>query len=118
VAELAEEAYRDTVASAIPDARDAAAFRTEYAIAVAVRLFGSLQWHLDTALKEDRTWGLATVRNRILWHLQGAIEAMERAEALPGLRHVAQAWLTDLRQRWPDVLPLPVYPAFAPPRDV
>jgi hypothetical protein len=117
VAELVERAYRDAVASAIPDVRDAAAFSREYAVAVVVRLFGSLEWHLDTALKGDSTWGRATQRNRILWHLQAAIEAMERADALPGLRRVAQAWLTDLGERWPDVQMLSVYPAFAMSRE-
>ncbi len=113
VAELVEKAYLDTVAGAIPDARDIAAFRRENAVATLVRLFGSLEWHLETALKGDSTWGIATLRNRILWHLQVAIEAMERAEVLPGSQRAAQAWLSDLRQRWPDVQALPVYPAFA-----
>jgi hypothetical protein len=113
VAESIEFAYRDTVASAIPEARDIAAFRLEYAIAVVVRLFGSLAWHLDAALKCDSTWGIATLRNRILWHLQAAIDATERAQAMPKLRSVAQAWLADLARRWPDVEPLPLYPAFA-----
>jgi hypothetical protein len=101
------------VAGAIPDARDTAAFHREYAVATLVRLFGTLEWHLETALKGDSTWGIATLRNRILWHLQVAIEAMERAEVLPGSQRAAQAWLSDLRQRWPDVQALPVYPAFA-----
>ncbi len=113
VADSVEIAYRDTVAIAIPEARDTAAFRLEYAIAVVVRLFGSLEWHLEAALKGDSTWGIATLRNRILWHLQAAIEATERAQSMPNLRSVAQSWLTDLARRWPDAEPLPLYPAFA-----
>jgi hypothetical protein len=113
VAEVIEQAYRNTVAPAIPDARDTAAFHLEYAIAALVRLFGSLEWHLDAALKGDSTWGRPTLRNRILWYLQATIEATQRAQALPALRRVAQAWLTDLERRWPDVRPLPAYPAFA-----
>jgi hypothetical protein len=113
VAERVEQAYRDAVAGAIPEAGDAAAFRREYAVAMTVRLFGSLEWDLDAALKGDSAWGRATLRNRILWHLQATIEAMERAAALPGSHRVAQAWLTDLGERWPDVQTLSVYPAFA-----
>ena len=113
VADSIELAYRDTVAPAIPAARDTAAFRLEYAIAAVVRLFGSLEWHLDAALNSNSTWGIATLRNRILWHLHAAIEATERAEALPIIRSVAQAWLTSLATRWPDIEPLPLYPAFA-----
>ena len=113
VAESVELAYRNTVASAIADACDVAAFRLEYAIAMVVRLFGGLEWNLDAALKSDSTWGIATLRNRILWHLQAAIEATERAQAMPNLRRVTQQWLADLACRWPDVEPLPLYPAFA-----
>jgi len=113
VAERVEQAYRDTVADAIPAAQNIAEFRLEYAAAVVVRLFGSLEWHLDAALKEDSTWGIATLRNRILWHVKSAIEAMERADVLPGTCRTARAWLSDLRQRRPDVQALPAYPAFA-----
>jgi hypothetical protein len=54
-----------------------------------------------------------THRNGILWHLQAAIEATHRVDALPGLRRVAQAWLTDRGNHWLDVQPLLVYPPFA-----
>jgi hypothetical protein len=117
VAERVEQAYRDVVADAIPQARDDAEFHREYAIAVVVRLFASLEWHLDSALKSNSTWGIATNRNRILWHLQAAIEALRRADTLPGLRRVFQGWLTNLENRWPDVPPLAVFPAFAVSRE-
>jgi hypothetical protein len=113
VADLLEQTYRDTLADAIPQARDDAEFRREYAVAVVVRLFVSLEWHLDTALKDDSIWGIATLRNRILWHLQAAIEATQRADALPGLHRIFQSWRTDLGNRWPDIQPLPIFPAFA-----
>jgi hypothetical protein len=114
VAERVEQAYRDALADAIPQAQDDTAFHREYAVAIVVRLFASLEWHLDSALKGDNTWGIATQRNRILWHLQVTIEAMQRAESLPGLRRVFRTWLTDLENRWPDVQPLPIFPGFAP----
>ena len=113
VAERVELAYRDALAGAIPQARDDAAFHGESAIAVVIRLFASLEWHLDPALKGDSTWGIATKRNRILWHLQAAIAATQRSGSLAGLRRVFHTWLTDLENRWPDVQPLPVFPAFA-----
>jgi len=89
----------------------------EYADAVVVSLFASLEWHLGSALKGDSTWGIATNRNRIPWHLQAAIEATQRSASLPGLRRVLQAWLTNLENRWPDVQPLAVFPAFATSRE-
>ncbi len=117
VVERVEQAYRDAVADAIPQALADAEFHREYAVAVIVRLFASLEWHLDAALKSDSTWGIATKRNRILWHLQSAIEATQRSASLPGLRSVLQTWLTNLENRWPDVPPLPVFPAFATSRE-
>ncbi|HLB97853.1 MAG TPA: phosphotransferase [Acetobacteraceae bacterium] len=117
VAERVEQAYRDAVADAIPQARTDVEFHREYAVAVVVRLFASLEWHLDSALKSDSTWGIATKRNRILWHLQSAIEATQRSASLPGLRSILQTWLTNLENRWPDVQPLPVFPAFATSRE-
>ena len=117
VAERVEQAYRDTLADAVPEAGADATFCREYAVAVVVRMFASLEWHLESALKSDSTWGIATKRNRILWHLHAAVEAMQRAEALPGFRRAFQTWLTDLGNRWPDVQPLPVFPAFATSRE-
>jgi hypothetical protein len=113
VADRVEQAYRDAVADAIPQARADAEFHREYAVAVVVRLFASLEWHLDSALKGDSTWGIATNRNRILWHLQAALEATQRSASLPGLRRILHTWSTDLGNRWPDARPLPVFPAFA-----
>ena len=85
VAERVELAYRDALAGAIPQARDDAAFHGESAIAVVIRLFASLEWHLDPALKGDSTWGIATKRNRILWHLQAAIAATTAFRIARGL---------------------------------
>jgi hypothetical protein len=116
VADLLDQAYRDVLAEAIPQARDEAEFRRELAVASTVRLFVSLEWHLDSALKGDSNWGIATQRNRILWHLQAAIEATQRADALPGLRGIFQVWLRELEDRWLEMQPLPLFPAFAASR--
>jgi hypothetical protein len=113
VAERVEQAYRDVLAVAIPQAGETAVFRREYALAMAVHLFASLERHLDTALTADDHWGRASIRNRILWHLQAATEAMERAAMLPELNRLAQAWLAELRDRWANVPALSVFPAFA-----
>jgi hypothetical protein len=116
VADLLDQAYRDVLAEAIPQARDDTEFRRELAVASTVRLFVSLEWHLDSALKGDSNWGIATQRNRILWHLQAAIEATQRADALPGLRGIFQVWLRELEDRWLEVQPLALFPAFAASR--
>jgi len=117
VADRIEQAYRDALAAVIPEAQDTASYWRDYAAAVFVRLFASLGWNLANALKADEIWGRAGLRSRILWHLQAAIEAAERGEALSELRRVAQDWLTGLRQSWPEAQPLPLYPAFAVPQE-
>jgi hypothetical protein len=35
------------------------------------------------------------------------------AGVLPGINGTAQGWLSELQRRWPESLPLGVYPAFA-----
>ncbi len=35
------------------------------------------------------------------------------ADVLPGVNAAAQGWLAELRRRWPETVPLGLYPAFA-----
>jgi hypothetical protein len=115
VARRLDAVYRDELAPAIPQARDDAAYRIELAHMAAVWLFTSLAWRLDAALGEDDTgkWGTWSVRGRLLWYLDFVIEMAGAADVLPGITVAAQGWRAELRRRWPDVLPLGLYPAFA-----
>jgi hypothetical protein len=36
------------------------------------------------------------------------------ASVLPGINAAAADWLSKLQRRWPETLPLGLYPAFAP----
>ena len=55
-----------------------------------------------------------TTRNRILWHLQASDRSNATSRCAARLcAELFQAWLTDLERRWPDVQPLPAFPAFA-----
>lgn len=114
LAEKADNAYRDAVARAIPEALNATSFIKERALAMVAHMFVGLAWHLEGALEhEEPSWGIATNRGRILWRIDAAIAASERVDVLAGIRTVAAEWLRILRDRWPDAAPLPLYPAFA-----
>lgn len=109
-----DNAYRETLAPALPIAGDDDVFRSELAILLVARMFASLSWLLEPALTEDRTWGISTNRPRILWHLEAAIAGGTDVPMLNGLRATAQHWRDDLGRRWPETAPLALYPAFRP----
>jgi hypothetical protein len=88
------------------------ASQSEMAFAVAACLLRSLAWRLDTGLKDDETWGIASIRSRLLWYLEVTITLTEAADVLPNFRAAARAWLVDLWNRWPSTHPLSLYPAF------
>ena len=108
-----EGGYRASVASGIQAAADDRHFAAETAIVCTAWLFESLDWLGEAALQDDRVWGRATTRSRILHYLQAAIRATEQADSLPDVRRLAAEWLARLRTEWPEVVPLEVYPAFA-----
>jgi hypothetical protein len=107
------DVYRAEIARVMPLAGDEAAYRAELAYVSAIWLFGCLSWHLDAALKDDSTWGIWSIRGRLLWYLQAVIEMTACQNVLPGINASARGWLSELQRRWPDSLPLGFYPAFA-----
>ena len=115
VAQLVDEVYRQELAAAMPIARDETAYRTELAHVAAIWLFTCLSWRLEAALAEDARWGTWSIRGRLIWYLDAVIATTAAAGVLPGINAAAQGWRAELRQRWPDAVPLGLYPAFAPP---
>jgi hypothetical protein len=105
--------YRQEIGKTIPLALDDEAYRTEMAFAAMIWLFRRLDRLLEGALEEDREWGIGSVRSRLLWYLEIAAELAGDAGVLPGIKAVAEAWLSELRNRWPDAKTLGLYPAFA-----
>jgi len=63
---------------------------------------------------EDQTWGLVTVRQRHLFRLQNLLARANLATLLPCLAGVADDLYRTLNARWPDLDPMPLYPAFRP----
>lgn len=99
--------------NSIPLARDDNAYRIELTYMSAVWLFSCLSWRLDEALKRDETWGIWTIRGRLLWYLEAVIEMTDAINVLPGMNRAARGWLLELQRRWPDATPLGLYPGFA-----
>jgi hypothetical protein len=111
----AEASYRAALAEADPAAGNDGAFACESAILCAAWLFEalSLPWLGGHTLSEDRIWGRATTRSRVLHYLQAAHDAAEAADTLPGLRRLMAEWQDRLREAWPQTAPLAPFPAFA-----
>jgi hypothetical protein len=108
-----DSAYRECLSPSLPQVIDDDAFSAEMAILLFARLFASLSWLLEDALKEDRSWGISTIRARLLWYLEAAIAGAEAGGVLNDLAQTVAQWRADLAGRWPEVKPLALYPAFA-----
>jgi len=107
-----DRAYRQALAVGLPAAQDESIFAAEMALMLFARLFASLAWQLDSALKEDERWGISTRRARVLWHLEAAVAGAATIQGLVGLRDAAARWRADLGARWPTAKPLALSPAF------
>lgn len=108
-----EAVYRAELVTGCPEARDDGVFETALARVCAVWLLNTLARHLEGALREDRTWGIATMRPRVLARLEDFVTTAGERAQLPSLRGTAAQLLDVLRARWPEARPLPLYPAFA-----
>jgi hypothetical protein len=109
-----DDVYRAEIGRAMPLALDDAAYRVELAYMAAIWLFTCLSWRLEEALTENSTWGIWSIRGRLLWYLRAVIEMAASANVLPGINAAAAGWLSQLQHRWPEASPLGLYPAFAP----
>jgi thiamine kinase-like enzyme len=112
VADRLDQTYRVALAESLPLAANYEAFRRESAIVSVAWMLASLGWILERALKEDVTWGISTLRSRILFYLERAVEIAAHEDELAGIAKAIQLWLATLRDCWPAIAPLAVYPAF------
>lgn len=112
IASRVDAAYRTEVSRSIQAASDDNAYRVECAYVAAAWLLESLEWRLAEALREDKVWGVASLRSRLLWYLEATIAIAGRANVLPGVQSGAEIWLASLRNRWPATAPLGFYAAF------
>jgi len=107
-----ESAYRAELVKGCPAAEDDSIFETALVRVCAFWLLNTLGWQLQGALREDRTWGIATVRSRLLARLEAFLAIAGERGQLPAVRGMAERLLGVLRERWPEASPLPLYPAF------
>ena len=110
VVDSMERSYRTELARGCPAAQDDRSFAAAVAMMCGYWLVHSLPRSLELAIDEDPQWGIATLRPRVLTHLETFVAA--GFERLPGLRGTAEGLLATLGRRWPDARPLPLYPAF------
>ena len=107
-----EAAYRDELVRGCPEAHDDRVFATALGHTCAFWLVNTVGWHLNGALDDDRTWGIATVRSRLIARLETFLALSGDHARLPATRDMAERLLVTLRSRWPETPTLPLYPAF------
>jgi thiamine kinase-like enzyme len=107
-----ESVYRAELVKGCHEAQEDRVFETGLVSACGFWLLANLIWYLEDALKEDRTWGNATMRSRLLARLEVFITTSESFNQLPAARGTASRLLEVLLRRWPRAEPLVLYPAF------
>jgi hypothetical protein len=107
-----ESQYRTELIHGCPEAQEDSVFEKELVTICGFWLLNTLGWHLENALKEDQNWGIASIRQRILARLEAFVNTSEEFGHLPAVRGTAGRLIDILHERWHEVLPLPIYPAF------
>ena len=107
-----EAAYRAELVNGCPQAQEDRIFEAALATVCAFWLLNTLSRQLPNALEADRTWGIATVRQRLLARLDAFITTSEEFHHLPALRGLASELREVLHKAWPGTPSLPLYPAF------
>lgn len=108
----AEHAYRAVLSERVKESADEQIYRTEMAHICVARMLMSTTRNLNHAIKNDRRWGNASDRDRILWWLRSSCIAMDEASVLRNTRALVGGWLTDLQARWSTSAFIDYYPAF------
>jgi hypothetical protein len=106
-----EAAYRTELVRAVPEAADGAWFGRALVTACAYWLVAGFTSIAD-CLPEDRVWGISTTRQRLLYRFDVFSRlafAHRHLEALASHTRLLSERLTAL---WPDLDPMPLYPAF------
>ena len=108
-----ERAYQTEIARWLPEAADSAAFHRAMADVGA-------RWHVfhvvsrvSAALTADWQRGPSTARQQVLAWLDSFGGMSEEFGRWPALGHSARGMAGRLRAVWPEIAPLPPYPAFA-----
>ncbi len=106
-----EAGYREELAQGCPAVTDERTWRASMADACAYWAWFTVATLLPRALAGDDSWGIATVRPRILARLSAFLEASTGQADLDALRRPAETLLQQLTLRW-GAANLPLFPCF------
>lgn len=110
--ERAESLYRYELAKGVAAAEDDDAFFRSMTEACAYWFIVTSAWHLREALRFDRNWGTATLRQRLVLRSGLLARTCRELGHLPALGAFAAAVHDRLRVEWPTLAEMPLYPAF------
>jgi hypothetical protein len=112
-----EAIYREEIKKQMPAAGDDKVYFEAYAQACAKYILSDMRFlqskdGKSIIFEEDKVWGIATERARILSHLKTFIKISEANNVLPILRSTAIEMLAFFEKNWPESKPLDLYAAF------
>jgi hypothetical protein len=108
-----EAAYRQALMVGCAAARDETIYRCALAEAAARWHVFHVTWRLLTALERDYPRGITRLRQQLLAWLDGFVAIVEECGHMTALGVSARGLAARLRRQWPpDVVELPLYPAF------
>jgi thiamine kinase-like enzyme len=107
-----EDTYRTILSQRCLAAQDDRNFEAALVKVCGFWLLYTLTRHLESALKKDSNWGIATNRQRILARLEAFVTTAQTFHQLPALCGTVSRLLDRLQQRWRGTPSLPNYPAF------
>ena len=107
-----EDRYRTELIQECPQAQEDAVWEQALVKICGYWLVKTLSWQLEPTLAEDRTWGIASLRQRILARLEAFVTTSEKFGYCPAVCAAAGRMLDTLRKRWIETDALPLYPAF------
>jgi hypothetical protein len=108
-----EKAYRTALIAGVPEAAEDVRFHTALTAVCAHWTAVTTAWHLEKALQEDHTWGLATLRQRVVFRLEGFAATTAEFGRLLALGAASAALAQRLRAEWGEEAEMALYPAFA-----
>jgi hypothetical protein len=106
-----EAVYRAEFVKGCPAAADERRFGQELVNACAFWTLFAFEFY-HGIWEADRDWGTATVRQRMLTRLELLSQATAEFDHLPALGETARQIAARLQRRWPELQPMPYYPAF------
>ena len=110
----AEAAYRYELTKGCPKAADDRIFYPAVVRICACWAFVTFTRSILNVLEEDREWGIATIRQRLILRFNLVAETAEEFGCCKAIGETARKIVSKLQSLWGDVVEMPYYPAFDP----